>query len=272
MTPLQDREQWNKAAEAYDEAARAFTRKYARDALELAGISTGTKVIDVAAGTGALSLEAARQGADVLATDFSPRMVEVLGRLARQESLDQVRTAVMDGQQLGVEDASFDRAFSIFGLIFFPDLPAGFRELHRVLRAGGRAAVAVWTEQRNDLMHLLTEALERGVPSFPLPDTKPPWFSISSREGLMEAMTTAGFDSVNVFTVRHLWVFDSPGGLMERLPNMSPGITAVFDALDAAQAEAYKTAATAILAERFGQGPFALAGDAHIAVGNKDPG
>jgi len=99
------------------------------------------RVLDVAAGTGALALAAARTGAQVLATDFSPGMVD---RIAAY-GLPNVETRVMDGQALALADATFDAVFSIFGVIMFPDWRKGLAEMARVTRNGGGVVCAcVW--------------------------------------------------------------------------------------------------------------------------------
>jgi len=108
------RDLWDAAAADYGAFAEPFTRQFAEAALHLAGgIQLGGRVLDAAAGTGALTLAAARAGARVLATDFSPGMVARLsGRLAEAGLGPTASAQVMDGQALSLEDASFDAAFS----------------------------------------------------------------------------------------------------------------------------------------------------------------
>src|SRR5690606_11409635 len=101
-------------------------------------------VLDVAAGSGALSLPAARLGARVLAVDISPGMVERLAARARAEGLANLETRVMDGHALELEDNTFDLAASQFGVMLFPDLPRGLSEMARVTRPGGRVLVVTF--------------------------------------------------------------------------------------------------------------------------------
>jgi ubiquinone/menaquinone biosynthesis C-methylase UbiE len=66
-----------------------------------------------------------------------------------------IKTCLMDGQALEFGDNTFDFAYSIFGLMFFPDRLKGFREMHRTLRPGGRAAVTSWAPvEESPLMQL----------------------------------------------------------------------------------------------------------------------
>jgi ubiquinone/menaquinone biosynthesis C-methylase UbiE len=140
---------WDGAAADYEAFAEPFTRQFAEAALYLSGgVEPGERVLDVAAGTGTLTLAAARAGAKVLATDFSPGMVARLShRLAEAGLAGTVEARVMDGQALNLGDGSFDAAFSIFSVMLFPDWERGLAELARVVRPDGRGVIAVWTSE-----------------------------------------------------------------------------------------------------------------------------
>ncbi|MGH2738773.1 MAG: methyltransferase domain-containing protein, partial [Actinomycetota bacterium] len=83
-------EGWDAAADAYDSAITGFTRLYAEEAVQLAGIRRGHQVLDVAAGPGAATFAAAAAGATVTATDFSPTMVQRLRENLHRQGLDNV--------------------------------------------------------------------------------------------------------------------------------------------------------------------------------------
>lgn len=103
----QQPERWSDSAAGYDEAS-AFSGLFADDALRLADVGVGDRILDVAAGTGALSIRAAQRGAQVVATDFAPGMVAYLAQTAAEQGLDSLSTAVMDGQALDLDDDIFD--------------------------------------------------------------------------------------------------------------------------------------------------------------------
>jgi SAM-dependent methyltransferase len=96
-----------------------------------------------------LSIPAARLGARVLATDFSPVMVARLDARAREEGLPNLESRVMDGHRLELEDGTFDVAGSQFGIMLFPDRPRALGELARVLRPGGHALMVVFGPARS---------------------------------------------------------------------------------------------------------------------------
>jgi SAM-dependent methyltransferase len=141
-SPLAVPEPWNLVASGYvAENMKAF-EAFATEALRLA--PARGEVLDVAAGPGSLSLLAARTARHVTAVDFAPAMLAQLTARAAAAGVTNVDPQLGDGQQLPFPDASFDAAYSMFGLIFFPDRGAGLHQLARVLRPGARALVASW--------------------------------------------------------------------------------------------------------------------------------
>ncbi|WP_294321881.1 class I SAM-dependent methyltransferase [uncultured Sphingomonas sp.] len=142
MPVYENPDHWDGAARHYEKTAHPFTSRYAEAALGQVGLTAESRVLDVAAGTGALALAAARTGAQVLATDFSPGMV---ARIAAAK-LPNVDARVMDGQALALEDGSFDAVFSIFGVIMFPDWRKGLSEMARVTRPGGYGVITTWQD------------------------------------------------------------------------------------------------------------------------------
>lgn len=103
----------------------------------------GERWLDVACGTGAVSLLAARGGADVTGVDLAPALIETARRKAEAAGLE-VRFDVGDAESLPYDDEAFDVVVSAIGAMFAPDHGAVARELARVCRPGGRLAMANW--------------------------------------------------------------------------------------------------------------------------------
>ena len=151
--PWQTSDHWDTAARHYQRTAHPFTARFAEAALARVALTPNSEVLDVAAGTGALALAAARTGAKILATDFSQGMVASVAAA----HLPNVEARVMDGQSLDLPDATFDAVFSIFGVIMFPDWRKGLAEMRRVTRPGGVGIVATWQKQGAATFLLLGE-------------------------------------------------------------------------------------------------------------------
>lgn len=160
MRTFENPDHWDTAASHYEKTAHPFTSRYAEDALARVKLTPNDNVLDVAAGTGALALAAARTGAQILATDFSSGMV---ARVAAA-GLPNVEAQVMDGQALALPDASFDAVFSIFGVIMFPDWRKGLSEMARVTRPGGQGVVATWQSRGAATFLLLGEIRRKLFP------------------------------------------------------------------------------------------------------------
>jgi SAM-dependent methyltransferase len=103
----------------------------------------GERWLDLATGTGAVALRAARAGAAVTAQDLAPALLETAGQLARAEGLE-VQFDVGDAERLPYANASFDVLSSAHGIVFAADHAAVARQLARVCRPGGRLGLTYW--------------------------------------------------------------------------------------------------------------------------------
>ncbi len=107
------------------------------------GVNEGERWLDVATGTGAVAMLAARRGADVSAQDLSPGLIETARRLAAADGLE-IDFSIGDCEQMPFEDRSFDAVSSGQGAIFGPDHKAVAGELTRLCRPGGRVGLTAW--------------------------------------------------------------------------------------------------------------------------------
>jgi ubiquinone/menaquinone biosynthesis C-methylase UbiE len=172
----------------------------ANEALRLVGLEPGERFLDVAAGTGGLSLPAARLGADVLATDWSPAMIDRFEARVREEGLN-AEWRVMDCHALDLPDDSFDVTGSQFGVMLVPDQPRALREMVRVTKAGGRVLVIAYgSPEEFESLQIFISALQAVVPDFAgLPDDPPPLeFQVSNPDVFRQRLTEAGLKDVRV--------------------------------------------------------------------------
>jgi SAM-dependent methyltransferase len=111
---------------------------------EAIGVSTGEPVLDVAAGDGNFAIAAAKAGADVVASDLSPTMVDRGRRRSDGEGLE-IEWVVADAEELPFEDDRFARVGSVFGAMIAPRPRIVAGELLRVARPGGSVGMTAWT-------------------------------------------------------------------------------------------------------------------------------
>lgn len=141
---------WDLAAGDYEALWQEQLAPAQAELLAMASLAPGEKVLDVACGTGLVSLQAARTVGPlghVLGVDLSGQMVEAAGRRAVGCGLLNVDFARMDGETLDLPDAGFDAALCALGLMYMPEPEQALREMRRVLRPGGRVGLAVWGER-----------------------------------------------------------------------------------------------------------------------------
>lgn len=199
VSPLATAEPWNLVADAYTAELLPQFELFARDALRLALLPTSPRIVDVATGPGTLALMAATEGARVSAIDFSPAMIANLRRRAAEASLTAVDVRVGDGQALPFDDDAYDGAFSLFGLMFFPDRAAGFRELRRVLRPQGRVVVSSWAPFEGPFT-LVMDSIQAMLPGLPFGRGKAP---LGDPEEFTREMTDAALREVVIHTITH---------------------------------------------------------------------
>lgn len=113
---------------------------------EAADLRAGERVLDVAAGNGNATLAAARRFTRVTSTDYVPELLDNGAARARANGFD-IDFRVADAEALPFAAGEFDVALSTFGVMFTPDQATAARELIRVVRGGGRIALANWTPQ-----------------------------------------------------------------------------------------------------------------------------
>lgn len=272
MTPIQttpDRtpDGWGRVADAYDADIAPTMTRYAQEALDATELQPGEAVLDVAAGSGAVALEAARRGAHVVAVDFAPEMVERLLRRAAEADLH-VEAHVMDGQALELPDGHFDAAYCNLGLMFFPSPDRGLAEMRRVLRTDGRAAVATWNvPERSELFQVMFGALHDAVPDLPPPAEPPAAFSLSDPDDLATRMKNAGFRDVEVRQVERLWVQESPEEMWASMIRSNPVMPGLLEKVGTENAERVKEAYVARVRPMMRDGQVQLKGEVHLAIG-----
>lgn len=268
LSPQQMPETWSVVAAGYDEEFARLTGGYSDELLDLVGLGLDEQVLDVAAGSGAFTVRAARLGAAVTATDFAPGMVAFLQQRIVREQLKRATAEVMDGQALEFADATFDLSVSMFGVIFFPDIDKGLAELARVTRPRGRVCVTTWDLSGFRLTELVQRAFARARPEFAFSQDPPPWARIGDPQGLRDALTRAGLDPVHVHPVTRTWTWDDPAGFFRRMPAWSPPVQALFAAMDPATIEVAARAFADLVDELDGP-PGGIDVTALIGIGTK---
>jgi SAM-dependent methyltransferase len=196
-------DQWQAAAEAWyrwSPTLNQWLGKATDKMLEMAGISSGQRVLDVAAGAGEQSITIAKKvgtSGYVLTTDISSNILEYAKQMAQQAGLNNIETKVMDGENLSVEDGTFDAVISRVGLIYFPDQQKALKEMLRVLKPGGKVAAIVYSIPEKNKFFSVPVSIIRNRAKLPPPlPGQPGPFSLGAEGVIEKAFTQAGFINV----------------------------------------------------------------------------
>jgi ubiquinone/menaquinone biosynthesis C-methylase UbiE len=165
----------------------------------------GQEILELAAGpgdVGFLAAELIRPGGTLICSDVAPEMLTAAQERAKELAIDNVRFLQVDAEAIDLPAASVDGVLCRWGYMLLADPEAGMRETRRVVRPGGRVALAAWTRREENLWLSVTVGvlIERGLMEPPAPDEPGP-FTWAEEGRIAETLHAAGFGDVEVDTV-----------------------------------------------------------------------
>ena len=265
---------WDRIAPGYDKTNTPTQMWLGNQGLRRADLRAGMRFLDVAAGSGALSIPAARLGAQVLATDRSPVMLELLEARVRREGLS-IETRIMDGHALELDDNSFDLAGSQFGVMLFPDMPKGIAEMARVVKPGGRVLMTVYGDPHKiEFFGFFVGAIQSVRPDFTGPPMDPPplAFQLQDPSRLRQELAAVGLKAIKVETITETTEFQTGRDLWDWLVWSNPIVDMVLGSLNLTNDErgVIQQALEKMVRERAGgRGAAKLTNPINIGVGTK---
>ena len=235
----QSRARWERAAAGWGKRAdrvREHGLPVSMWMIEHANLQPGQRVLELAAGpgdTGFLAAELIEPGGTLVCSDASDAMLELARARADRFGVKNVEFANLQLEWIDLPAASVDAALCRWGVMLCADPPAAVKEVRRVLRPGGRFALAVWDlPERNPWATLPSSTLiELGYTAPPEPNA-PSMFALAAPGRLGELLAESGFVEIEVDAVQLDRMYESVDEWLEETYDLSVMFAEVYDALD----------------------------------------
>jgi ubiquinone/menaquinone biosynthesis C-methylase UbiE len=208
-----ERAGWATNIAGYDDAFGPVSRQTVSPTLDAARVGSGTHLLDVCCGPGMLAKAAIERGAHAVGLDF-PEVIELAKR-----RVPEAEFRAGDAQALPFADGTFDAVVCGYGLMHVPDPEKALREIRRVLRPGGRAAVTVWDSRATNQFSLTYAAVRaHGNIEVPLPHGGD-FFQFGTPAKMCAALSEIGFTNVSASAFDQKWHVKSATQLLDAIRN-----------------------------------------------------
>jgi ubiquinone/menaquinone biosynthesis C-methylase UbiE len=176
----------------------------------------GQRLLEIAAGPGDTGFLAAPLlgSGRLVSTDIAPAMVEAARKRGAELGITNADYRVLDAQAMDLDDHSFDAAICRWGYMLMPDPAKALRETRRVLKPGGRLAIAVFTGPAENPWVSIPVKVLRDAGHLPPPPTdwQPGILALGDRARLLALIESAGFVSPTIEPVEMAWTFGDADG------------------------------------------------------------
>jgi len=242
-----ERDAWASVADGWmrrDELLRRGAEPVTRRMLELAGITTGHQVLDIASGTGEPSISAALltgSSGKVIGTDLTEEMLAYAGEKAGQAGVSNIEFRCVDGETLDLPANTFDAVTIRWGLMFMPEPVACLQQAHGVMKETARIVIACWSApDKNPFVGLLMQSLGEYMDIPKPPAGTPGIFALADSERLHATIAAAGFVDITLEELE-IDVLNVPDGqaYWEAISDLAAPVMTLVNQLDDKSREAY---------------------------------
>lgn len=229
-------------------------------------------VLDIAGGTGepGFTIASKLKGGKVMITDLSEKMLEIAKEYAKERGINNIETRACDVSELPFADNTFDAISCRFGFMFFPDMLLAAKEMVRVLKPGGRIAVAVWNgPEKNFWVTAVGSTINRNMQLSP-PSPEAPGMFRCAKEGLLQGLfQQAGFKNTSEKEVAGKLNSKTADVYWNMMTEVAAPFVAALSQADDAMKEKIKSEVYQALAEKYPDGNVTIDSSALVIYGEK---
>jgi ubiquinone/menaquinone biosynthesis C-methylase UbiE len=269
-------QEWEKAAPGWHKwipFISELSQKESNQMLDLANIQPGHRVLDIAAGDGDQSIMAARRVGPqgyILATDISSSLLAYASTSALEAGLKNIETRVMDGENLELEDASFDAAICRQGLMLMPHVDQAMSEIYRVLKSGGWLSAIVFSTPDKNPWISIPAMIAMKHAQLPPPQPRMPGLFSLSPPGVFEGIfRAAGFQDIKTHYAQGMLRLASAVECVEFLRDIAGALHTILAPLSEEQQKEAWTEMEQALKKFEGQEGFESPVETILAAGQK---
>lgn len=271
------RKGWDAVASGWKEWAptlEAGASRINERLVELAGLRAGDRVLDIATGYGeplVTAVDRIGPTGHAVATDLSPQMIALARERLAESGISNVDFHACNGETLAIPEADFDAALCRWGLMLMANPDGCLRRVHELLKPGGRAAMAVFSEPASSPWLTVAGSTVRGELGLgpPNPD-EPNIFRLADADDLRQRFRSAGFDEIALERVAGEHVYDSPGAYVRFLRDCARDIARLFEHEPSERQQAiWQAVADAARPYRASDGRVHLGFECHCIAGRK---
>lgn len=229
-------------------------------------------VLDIAGGTGepGLTIATMLKGGKVIITDLSENMLEIAKENAKQRGISNIETRACDVCELPFADNSFDAISCRFGFMFFPDMLLAAKEMARVLKPGGRIAVAVWNVPEKNFWVTVTGGTINRNMQLPVPPLEAPGMFRCAKEGLIQDLfQQAGLKNTSEKEVAGKLKSRTVDAYWNMTTEVAAPFVAALNKADDAMKEKIKTEVFQALNQKYPDGNIIIDSSALVIYGEK---
>jgi len=268
----QQRAQWSASAPGWEKYVGWLEEQIgmvSERMLDAVRVGVGTRVLDLACGSGEPSVTAAKRGAKVTAGDLSPEMVASTKRRAASAGVE-MDVRVIDLEHIEFPDGTFEVVTCRFGLMFAPSPERATAEMHRVLAANGRFALCVWDEPAKNPFFTGMGQLVQQYTNAPPPDPKAPGvFRLAAPGELERVLRAGGFTDITIEPVPLHFAFSSPQAYWDMQSELAAPLKAAIATLPPDRSAALKKAVIEMAEKNVADGKVRFGAQPLIAFGTR---